>query len=144
MEGRDPGPSPPSRLVLNLRFIVAFFHAAVLEFNRVAYFSAPLPPQGRRAVERILDLALVVHECEGNHSLSRMAWAIFMAGVEAWDRVHQNWLMERLQGLSVYGKNMARAHRLLEAIVRQQRNVPGRVDYFKWFRNGDFEQFVIV
>jgi hypothetical protein len=73
-----------------------------------------------------------------------MAWPIFMAGVEAWDRVHQNWLMERLQGLCGYGKNIARAHRLLEAIVRQQRSVPGRVDYFKWFRNGDFEQFVMV
>ncbi|KAL1969440.1 hypothetical protein VTN77DRAFT_8878 [Rasamsonia byssochlamydoides] len=144
VEGRDPSMQPTSRLVKNLRFIVATFHAVVLEFNRVAYFHAPLPPEGRRAVERILDLAVVVHECEGNDSLTRLAWPMFLAGIEAWDRVHQNWLTERLQALCGYGRNVTRAHRLLEAVVRRQRSVPGRVDYFKWFRSGEAEEFILV
>jgi Fungal specific transcription factor domain len=142
--GRDPGPSPPSRLVLNLRFIVGFYHAVVLEFYRVAYFHQPLSDEGKRAVQRILDLAVIVHECEGNDSLTRLSWPMFMAGIETSDRVHQNWLMERLQGLSGYGKNVVRAHRLLEAVVKRQRSVPGRVDYFQWFQSGVFERFVMV
>lgn len=143
VEGRDPS-QPTSRLVKNLRFIVATFHAVVLEFHRVAYFHALLPPEGRRAVERILDLAVVVHESEGNDALTRLAWPMFLAGIEAWDRMHQTWLLERLAGLCGYGRNVTRAHRLLEAVVRRQRSVPGRVDYFQWFRSGEAEEFVLV
>lgn len=133
----------PSRLVLNCRFIVTFFHAVEVDFYRHAYWNAPLTAPANLALSRILTIATIVHETEGPSSLSRHSWPLWIAGIETRDPVYQNWIVERMDELSTYGNNVMRAAKLLKAVIEKQRHDPQRVDFLDWLRQGLFEEFVI-
>lgn len=129
--------------MLNCRFIVTFFHAVELDFYRHAYWAEPLTASANLALSRLLKITTIVHETEGNNSLSRHCWPLWLAGIETRDPVYQNWIIERMSSLSTYGTNIERATKLLKAIVEKQRRDPQRVDYLDWLRRGLFEEFVI-
>jgi hypothetical protein len=138
------GGDKPSRLVLNLRFITAFFHAVELDFYRNAYFMEPLTEPASRAISQILSILTIIYETEGLLSLSKNVWCLFVAGVETRDPVYQNWILGRMKDISIHGSNVVRATKVLEAVIQAQRIDPHtRVDYLDWIRQGAYEEFVI-
>lgn len=122
---------------------MTFYYAVKLDFYRVAYFDEGLLDAGKDAISSILTVATIVHETEDSSALSRLAWPMFMVGVETRDITYQNWILERYRSLSDYGTNHIRAYRLLKAVIKQQRTDPVRVNYLEWIRNGQFDEFII-
>lgn len=136
-----------SRIVLNLRFIVPFFYAVQLDFYRAA---SPDPkgalttPEAAQCISSILNIATIVHENESSNSLTRLAWALFVACVETRELVLQNWILERYAALSDFGVALSRAHTLLQAVVKHQRLTGEAVDYRSWVRSRpELELFMI-
>jgi len=110
------------RLVANIRAIVPFYHAVVLDFMRVTAFNEPLSGRQRSALKSIMNLAYQSYKHGGDEALARVAWPLFLAVLETDDMLHRDWILDRFIALGKYGKNYERAHRfLVDTIPRQQR-----------------------
>lgn len=110
------------RLVANIRAIIPFYHAVVLDFMRVTAFNEPLNGRQRSALKSIMNLAYQSHKHGGDEALVRVAWPLFLAVLETDDMLHRDWILDRFTTLRKYGKNYERAHRfLVDTTSRQQR-----------------------
>ncbi len=150
----DPGAETP-RLILNLRFIVPFFHAVQVDFYRTATTSTTggTTSSRRRDQSRLLRASLaaivqtaaVVHGNEQAGAMCRIAWALFVAAVESSaDLAHQSWLLERFRALEGFGLSFRRAGVLLAAVVAHQRRTGERVDCRRWIKERPgFEAFIL-
>jgi hypothetical protein len=132
------------RIVLNLRFIVPFFHAVQVEFYRASADGFVTPPQLLSSLASILEIAPIVYENEHPNSMCRIAWPLFVAGIETTNFAHQSWILDRYRALSNFGSSFRRAHDLLKAVISHQRQTGERVDFRDWVRNRpEFESFII-
>lgn len=130
--------------MLNLRFIVPLFHAVQIEFYRTASRPGQQPPALGQSVSEILQIATIVHENEPPNSMCRIAWPLFVAGAETTDYVHSAWVLARFRELAGISLNFRRAHALLKAVVKHQRETGEKVDYRRWLIDRpEFEAFII-
>lgn len=116
------------RLVANIRAIVPFYHAVVLDFMRVTAFNEPLSGRQRSALKSIMNLAYQSHKHGGDEALARVAWPLFLAVLETDDMLHRDWILDRFMALGKYGKNYERAHRFLVNTVSRQQTIGRRVN----------------
>jgi len=116
------------RLVANIRAIVPFYHAAVLDFMRVTAFNEPLSGRQRSALKSIMNLAYQSYKHGGDEALMRVAWPLFLAVLETDDMLHRDWILDRFTALRKYGKNYERAHRFLVDTVPRQQSIGRRVN----------------
>jgi len=141
------------RIVLNLRFIVPFFHAVQVEFYQLSatmhtHFPQIHPALARANMQRsltaIVQIAAIVYENEHPNALCRIAWPLFVAGAESTDFAHQSWLLDRFRGLADFGVSFRRAHHLLQDIIAHRRQTGESIDYRRLVRESDkFEAFII-
>ena len=130
--------------MLNLRFIVPLFHAAQVDFYRTASHAGQQSPALLQCVSSILQIAAIVHENEPPSSMCRIAWPLFIAGVETNDFVHSAWVLERYRDLADFSQNFRRAHALLQDVVRHQCLTGEKVDYRRWLvERPEFEPFIV-
>ena len=116
------------RLVANIRAIVPFYHAVVLDFMRVTAFNEPLNGRQRSALKSIMNLAYQNYKHGGNEALVKVAWPLFLAVLETDDMLHRDWILDRFTALRKYGKNYERAHRFLVDTVPRQQRIGRRVN----------------
>lgn len=116
------------RLVANIRAIVPFYHAVVLDFMRVTAFNEALSGRQRSALKSIMNLAYQSHKHGGDEALARVAWPLFLAVLETDDMLHRDWILDRFMALRKYGKNYERAHRFLVDTVPRQQKIGRRVN----------------
>jgi len=144
---RWPSPTAPTpRIVLNLRFIVSSFYAVIVDFHRAAspYYAADKPGLLTKSLSAILQIATIVHENEGPNSMCRIAWPLFVVGVETGDFAHQSWILTRFWELAESSLSFRRAHTLLKAVIAQQRHTGEKVDYRRWIKERPgFEAFIV-
>lgn len=131
------------RWVSNIRCIVPHFHATVLLFYRAVQPSDSVNQQQHRALSEIVTLSFLSYKDEGDQGLFRMAWPLFMAGLESTDLVHQQWILDRFRGLKKFGNSYSRAHRLLESMVRDQEFSGVRTSICRYAESHQFERFFI-
>ena len=116
------------RLVANIRAIVPFYHAVVLDFMRVTAFNEPLNGRQRFALKSIMNLAYQSYKHGGDEALLRVAWPLFLAVLETDDMLHRDWILDRFTTLRKYGKNYERAHRFLVDTISRQQSIGRRVN----------------
>lgn len=116
------------RLVANIRAIVPFYHAVVLDFMRVSAFNEPLGERQRSALKCIMNLAYQSYKHGGDEALARVAWPLFLAVLETDDMLHRDWILDRFKALGKYGKNYERAYRFLVDSVPRQQHAGRRID----------------
>jgi len=116
------------RLVANIRAIVPFYHAVVLDFMRITAFKEPLGGQQRSALKSIMNLAYQSYKHGGDEALTRVAWPLFLAVLETDDMLHRDWILDRFDAFGKYGKNYERAHRFLVNTVPRQQQIGKRLD----------------
>ncbi|KAI8255348.1 Sterol uptake control protein 2 [Colletotrichum sp. SAR11_239] len=133
------------RLVANIRGIVPHYHAVVLEFLRLTRFNETpmLSTRQRNALREIMNLAFQAFKHEGDESMTRIAWPLFMVALETDDLLHREWVLSRFQGMSRFGKNLDRAHVFLKEIIEMQNKLGRRVDVRERFQSGEVGLFVI-
>jgi hypothetical protein len=116
----------------------AAYFAVVARYERLVYKIQPTS-----AVSKTLQACASLHEHEGEDYLWRVAWPLFVGGLETNDPIHQSWVLDRFSNLQKRGENMRRAKLLLEAVFLEQRVTKLRVDYLALLRTGLIEGFVI-
>lgn len=132
------------RLVANIRSIVPHYYAVVLEFLRLTPSSpgTSLSTRQSDALREIMNLASQAYKHEGNEAMMRIAWPLFMVALETDDLVHSDWVLDRFEAMSQFGKNFERAHMFLKGIVDTQNELGLRVDIRERLI-GDVKLFVI-
>jgi hypothetical protein len=80
---------------------------------------------------------------EGKDYMWRVAWPMFVVGVETDDLIYQSWIMERFSALSRSGENMQRAKALLERLFLEKQTNQEPIDYLAWTREGSLKGFVV-
>ncbi|KAL4812154.1 fungal-specific transcription factor domain-containing protein [Aspergillus spinulosporus] len=133
------------QFVRNMRFVVPFYHAAVLWYFRI---TAPTTPfrhseKQQHALDEILALAYQAYRDEGEPAMARIAWPLFMTAIETDDLAHQDWVCLRFANLCGRGENYRRAEKALQFVLAKQRQSGGRVDVAGNFQSGALERFLI-
>ncbi|VUC37975.1 unnamed protein product [Clonostachys rosea] len=133
------------RLVANLRSIVPFYWAVVLDFLRTTEASTgtSLSTRQRDALREIMNLAFQAYKHEGDEAMMRIAWPLFMVALETDDLVHRDWVLERFDSISQFGKNFERAYQFLRDITQRQTHLEMRVDLRGRLQSGEVGLFVI-
>ncbi|EFQ35519.1 hypothetical protein CGRA01v4_00009 [Colletotrichum graminicola] len=133
------------RLVANIRGIVPHYHAVVLEFMRLTRFNdiPMLSDRQRSALREIMNLAFQAFKHEGDESMARIAWPLFIVALETDDLLHRDWVLSRFQGMSQFSKNLDRAHVFLKQTIEIQNRLGKRVDVRERFQSGEVGLFVI-
>jgi hypothetical protein len=123
---------------------VPLFHAVQIDYYRQLSTSDENPPVLLQSLSAILQIASVVHETETSSSLCRIAWPLFVAGVESTDFAHQSWVLDRFGELADSSVSFRRAYALLRQVVMRQRQTRERVDYRRWLvEHPELEPFII-
>lgn len=117
------------RLVANMRTIVPMYYAIILDFKRLTAFDDPMDERQRYALQEIMNLCLQDFDHGGDRPNLRVAWPLFMAGLETNCMHHQKFILERFEIFKLYGKNYERAHRFLVSVIAMQRRFGKRVDF---------------
>ena len=131
------------RWVSNIRCIVPHFHAIVLAFCQAVQPSDTSNQHQHRALAEIVTLSFLSYKDEGDQGLFRMAWPLFMAGLETTDLVHQQWILDRFRSLGRFGNSYSRAHRLLESMIRDQESSGVRSSICRYAESRQFGRFFI-
>ncbi|RMJ19381.1 hypothetical protein BHE90_009508 [Fusarium euwallaceae] len=114
------------RLVANIRGIVAYYYAIMLEFHRVS--SSHLDGfRVQEVVQCIMDLAAQDYEHGGDESIVRIAWPLFVTALVTDKARHQNWVLSHLGRIRRFGKNYDRAYEFLGNIIKGQQGPPGKL-----------------
>ncbi len=95
------------------------------------------------AISKTLQACANLYEHEGIGYLWRIAWPMFVAGLETDDLIYQNWVIERFTSMQGLGENMRRAKIVLERVCAEQRRTGQRADYVSRVKSGEFLGFVI-
>ncbi|OKL57039.1 hypothetical protein UA08_07356 [Talaromyces atroroseus] len=107
------------RLVANIRNIVPQYYATLIEFGRVKRrLGLDDSPPSEDHMRNIMNLALQMFKHQGDEALVRIAWPLFIVGLETSDELHREWILSRFQAMGCYGKNIQRAHRFLMTAVK--------------------------
>ncbi|OHW97786.1 C6 zinc finger domain-containing protein [Colletotrichum incanum] len=133
------------RLAANIRGIVPHYYAVVLEFTRLTRFGETfmLSDRQRNALRQIMNLAFQAFKHEGDESMIRIAWPLFMVALETDDLLHREWVLSRFQGMSRFGKNLDRAHVFLKNTIEIQNRLGRRVNVRERFQSSEVGLFVI-
>jgi hypothetical protein len=131
-------PAKKNTIASNMCFAAATYYALVVQYERLVFEDGPSV-----AVTKTLQACAKLYEYEGIGYLWRVAWPMFLAGLETDDLIHKSWVLERFVSLSEQGENMRRAKVLLEAAFLEQRSSGKRTDYLSMVRSGKFQGFVI-
>ena len=133
------------RLVANIRANVPFYWAVVLDYLRTMESSpgASLSRRQRNALREIMNLAFQAYKHGGDEAMRRIAWPLFMVAIETDDLVHRDWVLERFDSISQFGKNFERAYQFLHDITERQNRLQTRVDLRELLQSGEVELFVI-
>ncbi|RDW82473.1 hypothetical protein BP6252_03585 [Coleophoma cylindrospora] len=134
---------PGERLVSNILTIVPHYHAVVLDFFRLTRPGQPLNHKQDAALKGITTLAFQAYQNEGDRAMFRIAWPLFIAGIETDDLVHREWILTRFRSLGRYGKNYRRAFKLLHAVIAQSEELGRSVDVLQLIEEGSYERFAI-
>lgn len=134
------------RLVANLRAIVPHFYAAVLDFLRLTRRGGQdlaLSNRQRHALRQIMNLAFQAHKHGGDEAVMRIAWPLYMVGLETDDLLHREWVLERMASIGRFGNNFERAHAFLDGVVDEQSRLGRRVDVRARLASGRVGLFII-
>ncbi|KAL2830796.1 hypothetical protein BDW59DRAFT_140846, partial [Aspergillus cavernicola] len=132
------------QFVRNTRFVVPFYHAAVLWYFRITAPTTPFKSRDKQqhALDEILTLAYQAYRDEGETAMPRIAWPLFMTAIETEDLAHQDWISLRFAYLRGRGENYRRAEKALFFVLTEQRKRGGRVDFSAKFQSGELERFM--
>ncbi|GAB7333648.1 hypothetical protein MBLNU13_g05206t1 [Cladosporium sp. NU13] len=108
-----PDGSPQGNFVIEVRSIVAFFHAVKICFLRVTHRNIPLTSEERLILKEIMSLTFKIYKDRGERALMRIAWQLFVVAIESDDAIYRLWITERFDRLTAYGENFRRASSVL-------------------------------
>ncbi|OKL64207.1 hypothetical protein UA08_00515 [Talaromyces atroroseus] len=133
------------KFIMNIRFVVPLYHATVLWYFRITAHDKPFKfkERQRESFREIINLAYQAHADEGEKAMARIAWPLFIAGIEGDDPVHEEWVLKRFWHLRQHGENFSRAFRALSFIQEAQRAAGRRVPLPGCFDEGTLERFAI-
>lgn len=131
------------KFVCNIRFIVPFYHATVLDFLRITRSNEPLNERQYESLRQIINLAFQAYKDEGHQAMLRIAWPLFIASLESDDVVHKEWALSRFKSLGKHGPNYRRAFKVLEAAIAEQDRSGYCVSIMQFLGSGQYERFVI-
>lgn len=122
--------------VANLRFIVPYYHAVILEFLRLTAASPgmELDERQRGALRGIMNLAVQAFRHEGDKAMLRIARPLFMVALETDDVLHREWVLERFKGLANFGARFERAREFLLRTIDMQQATGRRIELQERFR----------
>ncbi|CZR53397.1 uncharacterized protein PAC_03275 [Phialocephala subalpina] len=116
----------------------AMYYALVITFERKVWKTRP-----SIAISKTLQACASLYEREGVGYLWRIAWPMFVAGLETDDLVYQTWIIERFTSMQNLGENLRRAKVVLEKVCLEQRRTGLQVDYLSRIKSGEYQGFVI-
>jgi hypothetical protein len=116
----------------------ALYYALVITYERKVWKTRPAI-----AISKALQACANLYEREGVGYLWRIAWPMFVAGLETDDLIYQNWVIERFAAMQDLGENLRRAKLVLEMVCLEQRRAGVQIDYLSRIRSGEFHGFVI-
>ncbi|VUC27438.1 unnamed protein product [Clonostachys rosea] len=133
------------RFVINVRYIVSFYHAVVLCFLRIIHGQRPLVREQQVALREIMMLASKAYGDYGDQSLAVFAWPLFVVALESDDMIHKNWIVERYESLARGGENLLRARDALRIVIREQQEFGDRyIGYAELVRREGIGRFVLL
>ncbi|KAM0327975.1 hypothetical protein ACHAQA_005374 [Verticillium albo-atrum] len=101
-------------LALTLCWVIPNYHASVLDFIRASGQEVDIQRKNG-ALEEITKLVLYGYQKGGPPAIVRTAWPLFVAGLEMTDPFKQQWIVDRLQEISRFGKSYKTAAQVLKA-----------------------------
>ncbi|KAM5350023.1 hypothetical protein ACJ41O_006528 [Fusarium nematophilum] len=119
------------RLVANVRWIVPSYYAEVLKFLRISRGKRPeveSSAEHQNALRIITSLAVQGFRHEGDAAMLRIAHPLFIVALETNDEVHRQWILERFDGLSQFGRHFSRARDFLSRNMRRPLTTTARQD----------------
>jgi hypothetical protein len=116
----------------------ASYYALVIVYERKLWKTRPLI-----AISKTLQACASLCEREDIRYMWRVAWPMFIAGLETDDLIYQDWVLEMFTAMQHLGENLRRAKVLLEIVCREQRRTGKQVDYLSRIKTGEFQGFVI-
>lgn len=131
------------KFVCNIRFVVPFYHATILDFLRITRSNEPLNERQHDSLRQIITLAFQAYKHEGNQAMLRIAWPLFMAALESDDVVHKEWALSCFKSLGKYGLNYRRAFKVLEAAIAEQDRTGYCPSIMQFLESGRYERFMI-
>ncbi|KAH7385632.1 hypothetical protein BKA66DRAFT_608450 [Pyrenochaeta sp. MPI-SDFR-AT-0127] len=114
-------------LIANIRVIVPTYYAVVLDFLRIPRFNLPLSTRQHHALKTIINLAFQNHRHGGDEATAKLAWPLFIVALETDDLLHREWILERFQACSKYGKSFERAYSFLRTTLPIQQRLGKRI-----------------
>ncbi|KAH6681127.1 hypothetical protein F5X68DRAFT_263472 [Plectosphaerella plurivora] len=109
-------------LTMTLCWVIPHYHASVLDFLHACGPQQTDDPRRFAAARDILKLAIYGYDKQGTPALVRVAWPLFMAGLETPDLFQQDWIVDRFKELGSYGRSYQTAADLLEKIHTTRRS----------------------
>jgi hypothetical protein len=122
------------QFVRNTRFVVPFYHAAVLWYFRI---TAPTTPF-RHSEKQQHALAYQAYR-EGEPAMARIAWPLFMTAIETDDLAHQDWSVCAFPIYVGVARITDEPRRRCSSFWPSS----GRVDVAAHFQSGALERFLI-
>ena len=116
----------------------ALYYAVTVMYEKRVWKTRP-----SLAVSNTLQACANLYEHEGTGYLWRVAWPMFVAGLETDDLIYQTWVIERFTSMQDLGENLRRAKHVLETVCLEQRRTGHRIDYLSRIRSGEIQGFVI-
>ncbi|KAM5350780.1 hypothetical protein ACJ41O_007285 [Fusarium nematophilum] len=138
-----PEDKAQKRFVINIRCIAPFFLAVVLCYNRIVNTSGTPNSEQNKAVRDIMEMAGKTLKDEGEESMTRLAWPLFVAALESGDAAHRSWILERYDCLQRKGENYRRAREALRFAFEEQRLRERSIGAAELLRRGGVDKFVI-
>ncbi|KAK2594720.1 hypothetical protein QQS21_007570 [Conoideocrella luteorostrata] len=140
------------RLVANIRQIVPLYYGTKIQFARtLRKLGLPDKEPTEQFVEVVMKLTMQAFRHSGDDAMVSVATALFTAAIETHDISQRAWCISRFQGLCAYGRNYARAHRVLfRATEARNRSCEatgplseGEVECASVSESGNLDRFVI-
>ncbi len=116
----------------------ALYYALVIAYEKKVWKTRP-----SIAISKTLQACANLYEHEGVGYLWRIAWPMFVAGLETDDLIYQTWVIERFTSMQDLGENLRRAKLVLETVCLEQRRTGQQIDYLSRIKSGEFQGFVI-
>lgn len=138
-----PGNEHQRRFVMNLRCIVPLFLGVVLCLQRVTNLSDLLNDDQREAIQDIMQLVCKTLIDEGETSMARIAWPLFVTALESDDLVYQSWILERFNCLQTRGENYRRAREAIVVALEERKRTGRVVGVAQLLRREEIDKFVI-
>ncbi|KAI9146939.1 hypothetical protein HJFPF1_12968 [Paramyrothecium foliicola] len=107
-------------LLTTICWVMPHYYAGVLEYLLSINPCDSTVERRAEMTQNILKLALYGYRKDGQATIVRVAWPMFIAGLETTDQFQQQWIVDRLEACGLFGRSYRSAAGLMRCYYEQK------------------------